>query len=122
MSFDGQGRLRVVEMRGYMRDTERTGVNKPDGGVSVLEDTDGDGIMDRSTFFADDLVLPRSILVYPDGLLIEESKTLSFFEDLDGYLKYDSKTVVDSKFATDNIEHSANRRYPGLDSWIYNAK
>ena len=122
MTFDGQGRLWVVEMRGYMRDIDRSDVKKPDGRVSVLEDTDGDGRMDRSTVFADDLVLPRAILVYPDGVLIAENEPLSFFEDLDGDLRYDRKTAVDPKYARDSIEHSANGLLRGLDNWIYNAK
>jgi len=64
IQFDGQGRLWVVEMRGFMRDIDRKDEKKPDGRVSVLEDTDGDGVMDRSTVFAGDLVLPQAILVY----------------------------------------------------------
>ena len=120
--FDGQGRLWVVEMRGYMRDIDRTDPKKPDGRVSVLEDVDGDGQMDRSTIFADDLVLPRSISLHPDGVLIGECEALHFFRDLDGDLKYDRKTLVDNKFARDNIEHSANGLIRGMDNWHYNAK
>ena len=122
ISFDDQGRLWVVEMRGFMRDIGRRDEKYPDGRVSVLEDTDGDGRMDRTTVFADDLILPRAILVYPDGVLIGEHKALSFFEDLDGDMKYDRKAVIDPNYARDSIEHSANGLYSAMDNWIYNAK
>src|SRR3954466_1793326 len=60
MAFDPDGRLFVAKMRGYMPDTEGWGENKPVGRVSILEDTDGDGRMNKSTVFLDTLVLPRA--------------------------------------------------------------
>ena len=57
MQFDGDGRLYVVEMSGYMRNPEGTGETEPVGSVVVLEDTDGDGRMDKRRVFADKLVM-----------------------------------------------------------------
>ncbi len=122
IQFDGQGRLWVVEMRAYMQDIERSGVKEPIGRVSVLQDTDGDGIMDKTTVFADKLVLPRSVAVRPDGVLIAENKPLWFFEDANGDLVAEKKTPIDPKYAKDSIEHSANGLYRAMDNWIYNAK
>src|SRR5258706_8759 len=50
--FDPDGRLWVVEMRGYMPDMDGNGEDAPIGRVVVLTDTDGDGKMDQSTVFA----------------------------------------------------------------------
>src|SRR5262245_42276383 len=61
VTFDPDGRMWVAEMRSYMPDTSGWGEDKPTGRVSVLQDTDGDGQMDKSTVFADGLVLPRAI-------------------------------------------------------------
>ncbi len=122
IQFDGEGRLWVVEMRGYMQDIDRTGAHDPVGRVSVLEDLDGDGIMDKSTVFADELVLPRTVAVHPDGVLIAENKPLWFFEDTDGDLVADKKTLVDPDYAKDSAEHSANGLLRAMDNWIYNAK
>jgi len=122
MAFDGQGRLWVVEMRGFMRDLDRSRVMEPDGSVVVLEDLDGDGFMDRRTVFLDGLVLPRAISIQPDGVLIAENKPLWFVQDLDGDLKADRKTLVDPHYAKGGVEHSANGLLRGLDNWIYNAK
>ena len=48
MAFDGQGRLWVTEMPGFMRNIDREGVTDPIGRISVLQDHDGDGVMDES--------------------------------------------------------------------------
>ena len=43
IDWDADGRLWVVEMRGYMHDIQATGEHEPVGRVVVLEDTNGDG-------------------------------------------------------------------------------
>ncbi len=70
MTFDPDGRIWVCEMRGFMPDVDGKGQKDPVGTISVLEDTDGDGIMDKSTVFLDKLVLPRSLCWTTDGLLV----------------------------------------------------
>jgi len=120
--FDGQGRLWVVEMRSYMQDIDGGGAHDPIGRVSVLEDLDGDGLMDKSTVFLDNLVLPRAIALLPDGVLIAENKPLYFYPDLNQDLVPDSRQLVDKNYARDSIEHSANGLYRALDNWYYNAK
>ena len=122
LQFDGEGRLWVVEMRGYMQDIDRSGVNDPIGRVSVLEDTNGDGVIDKSTVFLDKLVLPRSVAIHPDGVLIAENKPLWFAQDIDGDLVADQKSLVDPNYAQDSVEHSSNGLYRAMDNWIYNAK
>ena len=69
IDIDADGRLWVVEMRGYMPDAEARGEREPVGRVVVLEDTDDDGRMDKRTVFLDGLVLPRSIKVLDHGVL-----------------------------------------------------
>src|SRR5690606_38969616 len=59
MTFDGDGRIWVVEMDGYMPDTLGTGEDAPVGRVAILEDVNGDGRMDKRQVFLDSLVMPR---------------------------------------------------------------
>ena len=60
IDWDSDGRLWVVEMPGYMEDMPATTELQPTGRVSVLEDTNDDGRMDKKTVFLDKLVLPRA--------------------------------------------------------------
>ena len=49
ITFDEDGRLWVVEMRGFMPDIDGKGERELFGRVSVLEDTNRAGLMDSST-------------------------------------------------------------------------
>ena len=62
IAWDGNGRMYVAEMRTYMQDIDGSGAHDPVSRVSLLEDTDGDGRMDKHSVFIDKLVLPRMIL------------------------------------------------------------
>src|SRR5262245_6568053 len=62
MDIDERGRWFVLEMPGYPVDT------RPTGRVKLLEDTDGDGRPDKSTVFADGLVLPTGIMRWRHGV------------------------------------------------------
>ena len=68
MQFAPDGKLWVLEMRGYMPNAEGEGEREPVCTVAVLEDSDGDGRYDKRTTFADKLVLPRAIGLVGDGL------------------------------------------------------
>ena len=51
LDFDPDGRIWVVEMRGYQNDPEGSSRMEPIGRIVVLEDSDHDGKMDRSTVY-----------------------------------------------------------------------
>ena len=122
IAFDSDGRMWVAEMRAYMPDTEGWGENKPLGRVSVLEDTDGDGRMDKSTVFADKLVLPRAVAFAGDGVLIASPPHLFYCRDTDGDGKADTREhLLDDAGTIGNPENSFNGLLYGLDNWIYNA-
>jgi len=123
MTFDEDGRLWVVEMRGFMPNIDGDGEDDPVGRVSVLTDTDGDGQMDQSVIFLDSLVLPRAIAIVKGGALVAEKYPLWFAQDLDGDLRADKKVLIDSAYGGPGlVEHSPNGLWRGLDNWYYNAK
>lgn len=126
--FDGDGRLWVVEMRGYMPNLEGIGEDKPVGRISVLTDTDGDGRMDQSTVFLDGLVMPRAITLVRDGALVGAPPFLWFCRDTDGDGRADEKIEIahDFGFAIDpnNVaigepENKPNNPLWGYDNWIH---
>src|ERR1700748_3487246 len=51
--WDGNGKMYVAEMRSYMQDIEGTGEHLPICRITLLEDTDGDGKMDKHSVFID---------------------------------------------------------------------
>lgn len=116
------GRIWVVEMRGYMHDMWGAGEDQPIGTVAVLDDTDGDGVMDHRTEFAGGLVMPRAIALAAGGVLVGEPPHLWFFKDTDGDDVADEKTLLaDDYGAVGNPEHTANALFRNLDNWIYSA-
>ncbi|PZX52064.1 DUF7133 domain-containing protein [Algoriphagus chordae] len=123
ITFDEDARLWVIEMRGFMTDTLGSEEDKPIGRISVLEDENGDGLMDKSTIYMDSLVMPRAIGFFADGVLVAENSSLWVTQDLDGDLKADTKVLLDSTYAsTGNPEHSDNGLLRNVDNWYYNAK
>ncbi|WP_428659576.1 DUF7133 domain-containing protein [Runella sp.] len=123
VTFDEDGRLWVVEMRGFMPTIDGDGEEKPVGRISVLEDKNGDGTMDHSTVFLDNLVMPRAIALVKGGALVAANNSLWFAQDLDGNLKAESKILIDSTYARNGLpEHTDNGLMRNSDNLYYNAK
>ena len=112
MDIDEDGRWFVVEMPGYPLDTS------PSGRIKLLEDTNGDGRPDKSTVFADQLVLPTGVMRWKRGVLVTAAPDLLYLEDSDGDGKADKRTVMLTGFAVTNPQHSVNGPTYTLDNWI----
>ncbi|MCS4434251.1 DUF7133 domain-containing protein [Aquiflexum gelatinilyticum] len=123
LTFDEDGRLWVVEMRGFMTDIDGTEEQQPLGRISVLEDENGDGVMDKSTIYLDSLIMPRALGLVKGGALVAENNSLWITKDMDGDLKADSKVLLDSTYSQNGIpEHSDNGLMRNIDNWYYNVK
>ena len=124
IDWDGDGRLWVVEMVGYMNDITAKNEHEPLGRVVVLQDTNGDGKMDKRTVFADGLILPRALKVLDNGVLVGEPPNLWFMPDANHDLKADRKELVTDAYGRldANVEHNANTLLWALDNWIYTSE
>jgi len=120
MDFDDKGRMWVVEMRGFMPNLAGTGDNAPNGRISILEDSDGDGVADHSTIFLDSLVLPRAVSLVYGGVLYTTPPFLWFVEINND--KPGKRTLVDSTYAEGGSpEAQPNGLMMNIDNWIYSA-
>ncbi|MCC7376899.1 MAG: hypothetical protein IT581_19730 [Verrucomicrobiales bacterium] len=117
MNWDPQGRLWVASSRVYPM--IRPGQEAEDA-VVVLEDTDGDGRAEKSTVFADGLLIPTSVV--PDGkggCYVGASHQLLHFADTDGDGRADRKTIVLSSFGTEDTHHNLHTLRWGFDGHLY---
>jgi glucose/arabinose dehydrogenase/mono/diheme cytochrome c family protein len=122
MQFAPDGKLWVLEMRGFMPNVDGTNERDPVCDIAVLEDTKGDGHYDKRTVFLDKLVLPRAISLVGDGLLVAEPPHLWFCRDTNGDGVCDQKTEVAADYGNiNNPEHNANGLMWAMDNWIYSA-
>ena len=121
--WDGNGRMFVSEMRTYMQDVNGTNENIPVSRITLLEDTNGDGVMDKSTVYIDSLLLPRMMLCVGKKLLVSETYTNNIwaYEDVDNDGKADKKVQVfgNSTRHTGNLEHQRSGLIWNIDNRIY---
>lgn len=143
LDWDPQGRLWVVETPEYPggRDIERNDARispwrtrepdkyrpgtkeprEPRDRVSILEDTNGDGVMDKKTVFADGLELPTSFVFYKDGVIVSQAPDTFWIRDTDGDGKADKREVLFTGWGTrDTHAVTSNLRW-GPDGWVYGA-
>jgi glucose/arabinose dehydrogenase/mono/diheme cytochrome c family protein len=125
VAWDGNGRMFVAEMDTYMQDVDGTGEHEPTSRIMLLEDTDNDGKMDKSSVFVDKLLLPRMLLCVGNELLVNETDTYDIYscKDSDGDGKADVKRQVytPGKKSPGNLEHQRSGLDWNVDNWIYMA-
>ena len=100
----------------------RSGIaGKSAGRVRILEDTDGDGIYEKTTLFLDGLNYPNGIIPWRKGVIISAAPESLYAEDTDGDGKADVRKVLFTGFVEGNQQHRANGFDYGLDNWLYGA-
>ena len=123
VTFDGNGRMYVLEMRSYMRDADGSGSRAPISRISRHEDTNGDGTFDRSTVFLDGLVLPRIAFPLQDGVLLTletDDRDMYKWSDTDGDGVADRKELFYRNVGrVTNMEWQPGGLTWALDNWLY---
>ncbi len=103
--FDSRGRMFVATSTVY---PQLKPGQKPDDKVVILEDTDGDGRADKSTVFADGLLIPTGIELFNGGLFVGNATELLHFQDKDLDGKADQRQVVLRGFGTGDAHQTIN--------------
>lgn len=131
LQFDEDGRIWVVEMRGYMNNVQAKGEDEAIGRIAILDGMGADGRIRRSTVFADRLVMPRAVLPVAGGALVGAPPHLWFMRDSQGTGKADQATELESNFGVpvgfgarrDLVANDPQQQPNGplwdLDNWIY---
>ena len=134
LDWDAQGRMWVVETPEYpngLREAN-TDVWKDTGSVepgdydrdpldriSILTDTNGDGVMDEKHVFADKLELATSFVFHKNGVIVSAAPDIWFIEDTDGDDTADKRTKLYTGLGTRDTHAVINNLRWGLDGWIY---
>ena len=134
IDWDEKGRLWVVETPEYPNGLRQSNVDawkdsganqpghydrKPLDCVSILSDTNGDGVMDKKTVFADEIELATSSVFYKNGVIVCAAPDVWFFEDTNGDDKADKRTKLYTNLGNRDTHAVINNMRWGLDGWVY---
>ncbi|MEQ9411279.1 MAG: c-type cytochrome, partial [Fuerstiella sp.] len=87
--------------------------------IVLLEDEDGDGVMDKRTVFADRLQFCHSFMPLMDGILAGAQTEILFLKDTDGDNVADVREVWFDGFTPAHPQMQIGCPRWGMDNWIY---
>lgn len=118
-SFDEGGRLFLFESTGTNDMGTEQMLKTPTYHVRVLEDTDGDGVFDKSAIFADKIPLPMGGIFHKGSLYVAESPNLVKYTDKDGDGRADSREVLLTGWVLHSNAATLSGPFLGPDGWLY---
>lgn len=117
MAWDEKGRLWVIETVDYPNEVRDNQVG--DDRIKICEDTDGDGMADKFTVFADGLNIPTSMVFANGGVIVSMAPDFVFLKDTDGDEIADVKeTLISGWGVYDTHAGPSNLRY-GFDNQVW---
>jgi len=87
--------------------------------ISVLVDTDGDGVADKKQIFHEGLELITGFCHYKDGVIVVCQPHIIWLRDTDGDGKADKEVVLYGGFTPGDTHFVANHFVMAPDGWVY---
>jgi putative membrane-bound dehydrogenase-like protein len=117
LAFDENGGAYVAELGDNPEDPPEGA--DPLSRIKYLQDTDGDGVVDKHTVFADKLLAVEGIAPWMGGLIVTAAPDILYLKDTDGDHRADVRTTLYTGFALANVEGRLSNPRLGLDNWFY---
>ena len=125
MTWDERGRLWVVELYEYPLGAKPG--EKGRDRIKILEDTDGDGVADKVTVFAEGFSLATGILVGHGGVFLGQAPNVLFLQDtnapalagIGAFQKANQQTVLLTGFGLEDRHELLNGFTWGPDGQLY---
>ncbi|MGH9308800.1 MAG: DUF7133 domain-containing protein, partial [Vicinamibacterales bacterium] len=123
IAFDGNGRMFVAELRGYVQTLDGIDMVPPVGRISLHEDRNNDGVYEHHSVFVDNLVFPRFVTPFgANSILTMETHKDEIWKytDADGDGTAEKKELFTAEFGRPgNIEHQPSSLFWAMDNWMY---
>ena len=123
ITFDGNGRMFVVELRGYEQTLDGIDAIAPVGRISTHEDRNNDGTFEHHTVFVDKLLFPRFAMPFgANAVLTMETNADEVWKytDTNGDGVADKKELFTTNFGRGgHLESQQAGLFWAMDNWMY---
>ena len=126
ITYDEDGRAYVCEMNDYPytdkehhKHAQENPTDQSIGKVRLLTDTDGDGVFDKATIFAEGLSWPTGAACWKGGIFVTATPDVWYLKDTNGDGVADVRQKVFTGFKKLNVQAVMNNPIWGLDHRIY---
>ncbi|MEP6667804.1 MAG: PVC-type heme-binding CxxCH protein, partial [Chthoniobacter sp.] len=116
-AWDERGRLWVAETRDYPHGYNPDGTGNDD--IKICEDTDGDGVADKFTVFADHLNIPTSFTFANGGIIVAQPPRFLFLKSSKGDDHADIREEILTGWGIGDTHGQAGNLHYGYDNWLY---
>ncbi len=117
-AFDDLGRLYVADSSGSNDNVQKQVKERPHR-IVRLEDTDGDGVFDKQTVFADKMMFPEGTMWLSGSLYVAAPPSIWKLTDTNGDGVADTRVEWFQGKTLTGCANDLHGPYPGLDGWIY---